>query len=339
VKLFSFNQAHRFYLRFLIVCGSALFLQTGAFSSEIFIAPEGGAEQILAETSPVLSSKKRVFEFSMNVGLRQDNLNWNESDETGSINIASELTWENITSVQLGAAAIVNFLDHWSVRGKADIGRIYSGSSQDSDYNGNNRTIEQRRSNHNSGHGTVRDASIALGRTFHLLEDKTSLSLSVTPLLGLSLHQQFLTIYDGFNTLPNTGPFPNLDSSYDAQWVGQWLGFEAQLTWRDTWRFNATAEYHLADYQAIANWNLISNFAQPLSFVHNAQGTGVLLAAEAIYKLAQDWSLSFAVEAQHWQTGPGVDRTFFDDGTEIPYRINGVFWNSQVIKTGMTYQF
>jgi hypothetical protein len=233
----------------------------------------------------------------------------------------------------------VNFLDDWSVRGKADIGRIYSGSNQDSDYNGNNRTFEFSRSNNNSNIGTVRDASIALGRSFHLIEDEDNISLSVTPLLGLSLHQQNLTLTEGNQTIPNTGAFSGLDSSYNAQWVGQWLGFDAQIKWRDTWWFNASAEYHLADYQAIASWNLRSNFAQPLSFVHNAQGTGVLLAAEAIYNLAPDWRVSFAVEAQHWQTGPGVDRTFYTDGSVVAYRLNGVFWNAQVFKVGLAYRF
>ncbi|MDO8262931.1 MAG: hypothetical protein Q7T21_06875 [Gallionella sp.] len=282
------------------------------------------------------ASTDKPFEFFLGTGNRKDNLNWNIAG--GSVNILSELKWENLKIAQMSAAARLNIDADWSLRGKLAYGRINSGSNQDSDYDGNNRTLEFSRSN-NRGGGEVRDGSIGLGRTLRLLNDADGNFLSVTPLVGLSIHQQNLTMTEGFQTLPATGSFPGLDSSYDAQWQGPWVGMEALLESGSDWSLTATGEYHWVDYSALANWNLRPEFSHPVSFVHTAKGQGILLAAGATYLVSKDWRVGFSVEAQQWNTGAGIDKTFFSDGSVGYSLLNGVNWESTAINLGVHYRF
>src|SRR3989338_2741570 len=282
------------------------------------------------------ASTDKPFEFSLGAGYRKDHLDW--SIAGGSVNVLSELKWENLKIAQISAAARLNIDADWSLRGKLAYGRINSGSNQDSDYDGNNRTLEFSRSN-NRGGGVVRDGSLCLGRTLRLLNYDGENFLSVTPSAGLSINRQNLTMTQGFQTLHATGPFPGLDSSYDAKWQGPWVGVEALLESNSDWSLTVSGEYHWVDYTANANWNLRPEFSHPVSFVHTAIGHGILLAAGATYRASKDWRVGFSVEAQQWNTGEGIDKTFFSDGTVGYSRLNGVNWESTAINLGVHYRF
>lgn len=279
---------------------------------------------------------QNTIEFLLSAGLRKDILNWNEAG--GAVNIISELKWTELDIALIGASAKFNFNADWSLRGMLDYGRINSGSNQDSDYNGNNRTLEFSRSN-NRGGGEVRDASISIGRVFQVLGGADKGALSIIPLVGLSVHQQNLTMTDGFQTLPATGSYPGLDSSYHAQWQGPWVGLDSTIVIGGNWSLNATAEYHWADYSAKANWNLRSEFSHPVSFTHSAKGQGVVLAAGAHYKVSKDWKASIIIESQQWSTGSGIDQTYLANGSIEYYLLNEVNWQSAAVKVGVSHYF
>jgi len=324
----------------LYLIPSLVFLSTCTY--DVFSAPQTNVETNNAiESKDQLGNKsgileENIFEFSFGVGYRKDKLNWNEAGAT--VNILSELRWENLEIAQINAAAKFNFYTDWYLRGTLGMGMINSGNNQDSDYNGNNRTLEFSRAN-NKGGGVVRDASLGLGRTFRFQDKDGKNFLSVTPLLGLSIHQQQLTMTDGFQTLPATGTFPGLNSSYDAQWQGPWMGIDALLKTGMAWSLFATVEYHWADYAAHANWNLRPEFLHPVSFIHTATGTGILLSTGAHYLISKDWGAKITITAQQWHTGNGIDHTFFADGTVGFYRLNEVNWESTGLYFGMVRYF
>lgn len=282
------------------------------------------------------ASTDKTLEIFLGAGSRKDNLDWNIAG--ASVNVLSELKWENLNIAQISAAARLNIDSDWSLRGKLAFGRITSGTNQDSDYNGNNRTLEFSRSN-NRGGGAVRDGSIGLGRTLRPLDFDDENFLSVTPSAGLSTHRQNLTMTEGFQTLPATGPIPGLNSSYDAQWQGPWVGMDALLDSGGDWSLTVTGEYHWADYSAQADWNLRPEFSHPVSFVHTANGQGIVLAAGATYLFSKDWRVVFSVETQQWSTGRGIDKTFFSDGTVGYSPLNGVHWESTAINLGVHHGF
>lgn len=322
----------------LIACCFALTATSGLLAEEKL---ESGPDKemrlkLSEEMADELTSTETPFEFLLKAGYRKDNLNWNEAG--GSVNILSELKWENLKIAQISADARLNFHTDWNFRGVFTYGRITSGSNQDSDYNGNNRTLEFSRSN-NKGGGKVRDVSAGFGKTVHLSSPASKNDLSISPLVGLSIHQQDLTMTDGFQTLPASGSYSGLASSYDTKWQGPWAGINAQLEQRRNWSLNATAEYHWADYSARANWNLRPEFSHPVSFVHTAKGRGILFSAEATYPVSQEWRVSLSMTLQRWKTGAGIDKTFFSDGSAGYYPLNEVNWRSAAIDLGVARDF
>ena len=171
---------------------------------------------------------------SLSTGLRSDNLDWNiASNATGTStpNILSELTWDDLKIYQLALAFESRFARAANgqkvlfMRAKASYGWIYDGKNQDSDYLGDNRTLEFSRSNNSADDGEVWDGSIGFGPRFTFATNH----LEMMPLVGYSYHAQHLTITEGFQTVPPLGSFSGLDSSYDTEWYGPWVGLDFTL--------------------------------------------------------------------------------------------------------------
>ncbi|MEO8331360.1 MAG: hypothetical protein ABI479_02930 [Gallionella sp.] len=292
---------------------------------------------------PAISSANDISkELSVSISQRKDNLNWSIAGNT--VNVLSELKWENMSITQLQAAGEFHLKNDWQIRARMGYGVIDSGGNQDSDYSGNNRTQEFSRSNNKAG-GDVFDVSFGFGKKLRLRDLSAGRTFYVTPLGGLSIHQQNLTMTDGVQTLsalPSTiplGPFPGLASNYDAQWMGPWLGAEALIETAQGWFMIANAEYHLIDYTASANWNLRADFAHPVSFTHTATGEGIVLSLGASYRVGKNWKMSFKMERQNWSTGAGSDAVFLADGTMGYAHLNAVNWDSTAYNFGIARQF
>lgn len=274
--------------------------------------------------------------FSVSTGQRKDNLNWNVAGNT--VNVLSEVKWENMAIAQLQAAGEFNLKNDRWLRVKLGYGVINSGTNQDSDYSGNNRTQEFSRSNSKAG-GDVLDASIGIGKKLRLRELSAGKAIYVTPFVGLSIHQQNLTMTDGVQAIPPSGPFPGLASSYDAQWMGPWLGAEALLETEQGWAMMANAEYHLVRYTGMANWNLRTELAHPVSMRHTAIGEGIVLSLGASYPVGKNWKINFTLEQQQWTTWAGRTQVYFADGTVSNGRLNAVNWDSTSYNFGIVLHF
>jgi hypothetical protein len=282
-------------------------------------------------------------ELSVSISQRNDNLNWNIAGST--VNVLSELKWENMSITQFQVAGEIHLNNDRSVRARVGYGAVNSGTNQDSDYNGNNRTQEFSRSISNAG-GDVLDASIGLGNKLYLRELGKGQSLYVTPLVGLSIHQQNLTMTDGVQVIsaaPSStvplGPFPGLNSSYDARWIGPWFGAEALIETERGWSIMANLEYHLVDFSASANWNLRADMAHPVSFKHSATGSGFIMSLGASYPVKSKWKLDLILERQSWSTQAGSDQIFMADGTVGYTRLNEVNWDSTAYYFGVGREF
>jgi len=290
-------------------------------------------------SAPVLA-----VDLDLHAGYRTDDFDWNiASDFSGSStpNILSELTWENLEIYQLGLKADsringpVPFLG--LITGSVNYGSIFSGSNQDSDYHGNNRTIEFSRSNNDADDGDVWDLSVAVGPPeFLFFSDKLALS----PLFGYSYHEQNLTLKNGFQTIPVAGYIPGLASSYDAVWKGTWLGINFRFASVESFNLFSRFEWHIAEYQADANWNLRDDLQHPVSFAqyaNDAEGLVASLGAE----LAVNAKVGLTLEATYmnWQADGGTDTVFIADGTAATVRLNEVNWKSAGMVVGFKMKF
>ncbi len=279
-------------------------------------------------------------EFYGATGYRQDNLDWSISGITGTPNILSELEWQDIEIATLNVATTLYFQQNWLLNFDFTYGHIFDGKNQDSDYSGNNRTLEFSRSNNSTDDGITLDASIHAGYQW-LAFNQGQKQVYLIPKLGFSYHAQFFNITDGFQTIPASGAFSGLDSNYDAMWYGPWLGLASDFVINNKFTLGLNFEYHYAFFEATANWNLRADFAHPESFTHEAKGYGLVANINAQYRLNNNLSLTFLVNYQDWQADRnGVDTIFFADGSSLKTeRLNEVNWQSLGANLGLIYQF
>ena len=300
-----------------------------------------------ARASTIAENKKALrleTDFTFDAGYRVDNLDWNIAGDTSgnNPNVLSELTWDSVESYQVKVQGNIVWPNVIALRGYANYGWIFDGDNQDSDYQGDNRTFEFSRSNNSTDEDYVWDASLAIG---YPLRFGHTVVGTMTPLLGYSHHEQNLNITDGNQTIPGLGPFPGLDSSYDTEWEGPWIGFDLRFRAQDiatfAHRFEPyfTYEYHWADYHAEANWNLRDDFAHPKSFEHDTDGNGWKIGAGFNLWLHRNWSLNFNYDYQDWSTDGGTDKVFFSDGSTAVTKLNEVNWTSYALSLGVSLRF
>jgi len=303
---------------------------------------------------------KLETDLAFSAGYRQDDLDWNIGGYLTPdhyVNVLSELTWDDLESYQVklqGSLVWPNFI---AVRGVAVYGWIFDGDNQDSDYAGDNRTIEYLRSNNSSDDGDVWDVSLAVGYPFRT---GRKVIATITPLVGYSHHEQNLTMTDGSNTISvsvaippyvinsppqSLGSFSGLDSSYDTEWKGPWIGFDLNFRAAEIKTFAhrietfLSYEYHWADYEAVADWNLRQNLQHPKSFTHDANGNGWIFRAGFNLALQQHIALNFNFDYQDWSTDSGTDKIFYAVGTTAKTRLNEVNWTSYSLGLGVSIRF
>lgn len=282
-------------------------------------------------------------EVTVDAGYRMDQIDWSIAGTRAGTapNILSELTWDDLEIYQFrmhGSIDLVSdkagrFNPH--MRGLIGYGFIQDGTVQDSDYLGDNRTLEFSRSNNAADQGNVLDLSLGFGPKISLWEGR----LTLIPLVGYSYHEQNLKLLDGYQTIPAKGAFAGLDSSYDTQWYGPWLGIEFEFIPSSRLLFRGLTEYHQVDYYAEANWNLRTAFAHPKSFEHYADGSGWINELGVDFLLNKNWSLALSGTYQIWETDPGHERLFLADGSTYATRLNQVNWESASLQLGLTYRF
>lgn len=271
----------------------------------------------------------------LRTGYRQDKLFWNKAGLNNSPNILSELTWDNlqIATIDTGVSLLVS--PSWLVNADFTYGRIFSGDNQDSDYNGDNRTLEFSRSNNGADEGDVYDLSVSAAYRYPINQ-----LIELQPEFGISYHAQNLKLVDGFQTIPATGPFSGLNSTYDATWFGPWLGLSTILRPSNDLSINFDVEYHYINYDSTADWNLRGDRAHPESFTHEADGYGLVTRIEGQYKYSSQLTFDLALNYQKWRADRnGIDRNFFANGTVIDLRFNEVEWRTFGLSFGINYDF
>lgn len=283
--------------------------------------------------------------FQLGSGYRSGELDWNIAGANNNPDVLSELEWEDLDIFQTEAAARIWFGSarvpalSLCVKGTAAYGWILDGDNRDSDYASNHRTLEYSRSENSGEGGNLLDLSIAAGPQLSFRQQQLTIAL----LAGWSYHEQNLEISDGWQTValdPNDlGPIAGLDSSYDTQWWGPWLGTELSWQLGEKITLGGSFAWHFVEYEAEADWNLRSDLAHPVSFRHQADGRGLTLDLELQYQLTAAWLLHLSYAYEDWQTDDGDSFTYYAGGGGGRTRLNEVNWRSQSVMLGLGYRF
>jgi len=316
------------------------------------LPPEATAESA-AEREALVSGKSRPRtkresnrpSVSLGVGYRWDDLDWNIAGFGGSPNIRSELTFDEMESLVLSGNFRWRSESNLYFRGGVDIGTRLDGEVQDSDYDGNNRMFEFSRSYSEADGGSVLDASMGVGYLFEVPLQQQDMVFRVAPLLGYSYHRQDIEITDGWQVAyePYYGvvfdPLLGLDSRYDAKWTGPWIGLDFELELNQRHSIQASLEYHWADYDADANWNLRSDLAHPVSFEHDSDGDGFVASLTYTNNFAPQWFWTLGANYSKFKADPGKNLMYFSNGYWLSTRLNEAEWESYAVTVGLGFKF
>lgn len=280
----------------------------------------------------------------LSMSQRSDSVYWSiANDVSGQVgpNVLSELDYQNlrIRGVELSSSLAFEggWLNDFYLSGQLFKGTINDGQTRDSDYNGSNRTQEYSRSLSENTGDFVADYSVALGRAMDSVA-----GLNTVLELGYSLHQQYLRKQNAIQVFDPSasGEVKGLNSTYQSEWQGPWLGLGTTLS-HQRHVLNIRTELHQALYYAEANWNLRDTFMHPKSFDHQADGRGLVIEASYAYTFklpqAKDLTLALSYRRDRWQAENGLDTLYLVSGQTVTTRLNEVLWSADAVALGIKF--
>ena len=315
------------------------------------------------------------IEFYIDGGYRQDKLDWNIASSGQIIldiprtnpNIISELNWDNIEIATIELGASMRLPSNFIFDAKFAYGQVFDGENQDSDFLGDNRTLEFSRSNNNADEGSTIDLSMSLGYQLDFGVIDSTPIVSFIPKVGYSYYAQNFKMTNGYQTVsrpdyidyvndrnrafdpnaeeldfgpPNLGNFGGLDSSYEGSWHGPWAGIDSQINIGKYVSLLGSFEYHYAFYEATADWNLREDLAHPESYTQEAEGTGFNISLGSEVRVNDALRISLSVDYKKWDADKNGSTTFFGSGGGIGETfLNEVNWESMGANVGLQYQF
>ena len=288
------------------------------------------------------------YKLDLDYGMRVDQLNWNIAGNLAGSgpNVFSELRWNNVKFHQTSLGYRFIGDDRWYIKGYTSKAWGFSGSFEDSDYNGDNRSLEYSRSSGDSNRSTAEDYSIAIGHQIRIDN-----RIGITPLVGFSSHRQSFTMTNGTQIIcdasgsPNScnnglGPLDGLNSTFTTHWRGPWLGLDLRVATAKRWTTYAELEYHYSYYDASADWNLRNDLDHPISHSQSAIGQGTHLGLGLSYAMSTpDTFLNVGFKQSRNSTQAGTHYVHNADGTISSQRLNKVNWSSSMITIGITSQY
>ena len=326
-------RAARLTWLFLSVCVGLSGLGSGSAGAAADLDEEASSEVQVHEVSARQEEGRRDdasrsfrTEYRVTQGYRMEELDWSIGIPT--INVLSELKWEEMQSTFTRLEAMVMLPGRFYLHGDVQHGWIIDGENQDSDYLLPNRQAEFSRSNNQSDVGDFSGFSVGLGYhtpPVHFWGESYEFGLS----FGYAHREQNLVIRDGFQTIPALGAFAGLRSKYDTRWLGPWIGVEivgrspvTSLT------FTGAVQYHMLYYEGVADWNLRTDLAHPKSFEHDAHGDGLVARLAVKKDIREHLFLELGVEWSLFSTDTGDDITNFATGTSSEIDLNEVNWTA-----------
>lgn len=325
--------------------------QAGVDPTPMTVLPAEATAESAKQRAELVSGKAHIrhesYEplVSLGVGYRWDSVNWSFAGFGGSPNVRSELTFDEMESLAISAGFKWRNESNLYLRGGLDYGSTLDGDVQDSDYDGNNRTLEFSRAYADGDGGSVFDASLGIGYLFETPLQRNNLVLKIAPLVGYSYHRQDIEINDGWQLSYDdvygiyVDSITGLDSSYEAEWIGPWVGLDLELELNERQSLRASLEYHWVDYEADANWNLRDDLMHPVSYEHESDGDGFIASLTYTHKYENQWFWTVGAKYSNFKADSGENVMYFSNGYWLGTRLNEVEWESYAIMVGIGFRF
>lgn len=133
------------------------------------------------------------------------------------------------------------------------------------------------------------------------------------------------------------GAINGLNSSYEAQWSGPWIGFEM---WEKLGPHTVLFRYqhYEVDFEASGDWNLEANLQHPRSFEQEADGEGGTMRIEYQYSFSDYLSLGTVYNWNRWVAKKGSYTLFNADGSSDSALLDKVSWEYYTISINLLYK-
>lgn len=298
------------------------------------------------------ASQTLHLKLALSAGERFEAFKWSIADSSASPNIRSELKWSDVRSHQVRFGGRMQLSHFLYGRAYVDYAWIRSGRMRDSDYDGDNRTLEYSRSLSETNADHLWDIAAGVGYPLAFRNER----IFAAPMVGFSFHRQSFRITNGRQLIsedasetPPVGPLDSrLNSLYTAEWQALWLGCDLRYAMApmpgttSAMAFELSLKYFfLADYSAEADWNLRGDLRHPVSFEQDADGSGLSIQIKWLLPIVRHLDMSFAFDYSRWATDSGTD-TFYPADPANPAQttpLNEVVWESRSIMIGLLYRF
>jgi hypothetical protein len=256
---------------------------------------------------------EKKLQLSLSTGSQNEDFHWSIAGNSNgqSPNVLSELKWKNVNGQEYKAAMQWNVWRRFSLFADYSRVSVTSGSVNDMDYQGDNRTAPTYTGNFSDNKGNT--SSWSAGAGYIIFNNKL---FSLVPYVGFGDNVQ------NFYLVDLTGQFPALNSNYFARWNGPFI--KEDLT------------YNQVNYTAQGNWNLINEFQHPVSYRHVAKGYGINANARLAFSITNHIALNIGYGYYKWETGNGTDQLYLTSGQVDNTRLNGVFRKGHQVIGGVT---
>jgi len=305
---------------------------------------ENNGRMVKGKSSKYTGNSDYDLDIGIEGGYRTSQLKWNIGGDGVSVpNILSELEWENVNGYEV-KPSIEYTRKTGSFKGinvQASVNKSIttSGKNQDSDYAGNNRTAEFSRSNNTSEAGHSEGFSASIGYAFNFSGNRKQNVARFTALVGYAMQNQKFVMHDGFQTIPATGAFPNLVSSYDMELSMPFVGADFYSQFADVHSIKLNTKIYRGTFNGTGHWNLRTDFAQPDSFTQEADGYGLIFGAKYGWNFYPDLKLTLATNLNYFKAKSGTDIVYFADGSTGESNFREVRFLSTDYLAGLNYSF
>ncbi|MBV8389567.1 MAG: hypothetical protein JO080_07205 [Mucilaginibacter sp.] len=267
------------------------------------------------------------LQFSAGGGYQKENFHWSIAGNSNgqNPNIYSELKWKNISGVMWNVALQWNFYERLLLTGSYNRSGTTSGTSNDTDYGGDNRTRPVYNQNFNSNKGNTSAWSVGAG--YKLIDNKI---VKLDSYAGYGVH------YQSYYLLGDEGYQGQLNTSYKPQWKGPFVRFASNIQFMKNLGAFADVTYDQVKYNAAADWNLIQNFQHPVSFRQSANGYGIDVSAGLYFTVNRYLVINAGVGFFNWETGNGIDTLYLANGGMEKTQMNGATRNGSHFNLGVS---
>lgn len=290
---------------------------------------------LIGSTVPLCGSDAVTVQLALSGGVRQFDLSWRTAGMTG-LPALDPITaaWNDLT-VGEATLGLSLYTDWVHLRGSVTRGRIVDGDSSLTAYADTSRSVVTSRSEQDSDHGRTGDETVAMGLRLRTADNSADLIIEV----GFSHSEQHLTLTDGIQVVPATGPYDGLDSSYHAHWEGPWLGLSGSWRVLSSWSLLAQVRTQLVEYRGEMDLNLRADLAHPRSIVQTGDGYAVTVGGGIAYHVTTHASIQALVSHDEWRVADGRDRVQYVDGSSEEVPLDTVSLRALTVTCGLVWRF